>query len=100
VAGTSSALHTAFHFGTAFCLLSPTPGSIGISINALRKNLSGINDRMDRECASSAAGYDIALDASLKNAELLGQLVAARTGGDVDNRCVAPPVANCCRPGL
>jgi regulator of protease activity HflC (stomatin/prohibitin superfamily) len=38
---------------------------IGISINDLRKNLSDINDHMDRECASSAARYGIALDASL-----------------------------------
>jgi regulator of protease activity HflC (stomatin/prohibitin superfamily) len=38
---------------------------IGISINDLRKNLRDINDHMDRECASSAARYGIALDASL-----------------------------------
>ncbi len=38
---------------------------IGISINDLRKNLSDINDHMDRECASSAARYGITLDASL-----------------------------------
>ncbi len=37
----------------------------GISINDLRKNLSDINDHMDRECATSAARYGIALDASL-----------------------------------
>jgi regulator of protease activity HflC (stomatin/prohibitin superfamily) len=37
----------------------------GISINDLRKNLSDINDRMDQECASSAARYGITLDASL-----------------------------------
>jgi len=37
----------------------------GISINDLRKNLSDINDHMDRECASSAARYGITLDASL-----------------------------------
>ena len=75
-------------------MLSPTPGSIGIFINDLRKNLRDIDDPMDREGANSAAGCGIALDASLKNAELPGQLVAARTGGGVDNRCVAPPVAN------
>ena len=38
---------------------------IGISINDLRKNLSDINDHMDKECAGSAARYGIALDASL-----------------------------------
>jgi regulator of protease activity HflC (stomatin/prohibitin superfamily) len=38
---------------------------IGVSINDLRKNLRDINDHMDRECASSAARYGIALDASL-----------------------------------
>jgi regulator of protease activity HflC (stomatin/prohibitin superfamily) len=38
---------------------------IGISINDLRKNLSDINDHMDRECVDSAARYGIALDASL-----------------------------------
>ena len=37
----------------------------GISINDLRKNLSDINDHMDKECAGSAARYGIALDASL-----------------------------------
>ena len=37
----------------------------GISINDLRKNLSDINDHMDKECAVSAARYGIALDASL-----------------------------------
>jgi regulator of protease activity HflC (stomatin/prohibitin superfamily) len=37
----------------------------GISINDLRKNLSDINDHMDRECANSAARYGITLDASL-----------------------------------
>ena len=37
----------------------------GISINDLRKNLSDINEHMDRECASSAARYGIVLDASL-----------------------------------
>jgi regulator of protease activity HflC (stomatin/prohibitin superfamily) len=38
---------------------------MGISINDLRKNLSDINDHMDRECIDSAARYGIALDASL-----------------------------------
>jgi len=38
---------------------------IGISINDLRKNLSEINDHMDRECGDSAARYGIFLDASL-----------------------------------
>jgi len=37
----------------------------GISINDLRKNLSDINDHMDRECVVSAARYGITLDASL-----------------------------------
>jgi len=37
----------------------------GISINDLRKNLSDINDHMDRECQDSAARYGIALEASL-----------------------------------
>ena len=36
-----------------------------ISINDLRKNLSDINDHMERECLSSAARYGIVLDASL-----------------------------------
>jgi regulator of protease activity HflC (stomatin/prohibitin superfamily) len=38
---------------------------IGISINDLRKNLSDINDHMDRECVMSAVRYGITLDASL-----------------------------------
>src|SRR5580698_1405056 len=38
---------------------------MGISINDLRKNLSDINDHMDRECLGSAARYGITLDASL-----------------------------------
>jgi regulator of protease activity HflC (stomatin/prohibitin superfamily) len=38
---------------------------IGISINDLRKNLSDINDHMDKECVASAARYGIVLDASL-----------------------------------
>jgi regulator of protease activity HflC (stomatin/prohibitin superfamily) len=37
----------------------------GISINDLRKNLSDINDHMDKECAVSAARYGLTLDASL-----------------------------------
>lgn len=37
----------------------------GISINDLRKNLSDINDLMERECSASAARYGIFLDASL-----------------------------------
>jgi len=37
----------------------------GISINDLRKNLRDLNEYMDSECASSAARYGIALDASL-----------------------------------
>jgi regulator of protease activity HflC (stomatin/prohibitin superfamily) len=41
------------------------PPVIGISINDLRKNLRDINEHMDQECASSAARYGIALDASL-----------------------------------
>ena len=42
-----------------------TPAVIGVSINDLRKNLRDINERMDRECLSSAARYGIVLDASL-----------------------------------
>jgi regulator of protease activity HflC (stomatin/prohibitin superfamily) len=41
------------------------PAAIGISINDLRKNLRDLNEHMDQECASSAARYGIALDASL-----------------------------------
>ncbi len=37
----------------------------GISINDLRKNLSALNEHMEKECASSAARYGITLDASL-----------------------------------
>jgi regulator of protease activity HflC (stomatin/prohibitin superfamily) len=37
----------------------------GISINDLRKNLSEINEHMERECLSSAARYGVILDASL-----------------------------------
>jgi len=37
----------------------------GISINDLRKNLTDINDHMDKECVVSAARYGITLDASL-----------------------------------
>lgn len=39
--------------------------TLGISINDLRKNLSDINDHMDRECLGSAARYGLSLDASL-----------------------------------
>ena len=70
-----------FHFGAARAhrqfrsapprrLAAGEPGAVtagrsGISINDLRKNLRDINEHMDRECASSAARYGIALDASL-----------------------------------
>ena len=37
----------------------------GISINDLRKNLSAINEHMERDCASSAPRYGIVFDASL-----------------------------------
>jgi len=37
----------------------------GISINDLRKNLSSLNEHMEKECASSAARYGITFDASL-----------------------------------
>jgi regulator of protease activity HflC (stomatin/prohibitin superfamily) len=37
----------------------------GISINDLRKNLSSLNEHMERECVSSAARYGITFDASL-----------------------------------
>lgn len=37
----------------------------GISINDLRKNLSALNEHMDRECRSAEARYGIVLDASL-----------------------------------
>jgi regulator of protease activity HflC (stomatin/prohibitin superfamily) len=37
----------------------------GISINDLRKNLSAINEHMERDCANSAARYGIGFDASL-----------------------------------
>jgi len=49
---------TAPHLGLA-------TATIGISINDLRKNLSDINDHMDRECAQSEARYGVALEASL-----------------------------------
>jgi regulator of protease activity HflC (stomatin/prohibitin superfamily) len=42
-----------------------TAGIAGISINDLRKNLSSLNEHMDRECASAAARYGVTLDASL-----------------------------------
>ncbi len=38
---------------------------MGISINDLRKNLSNLNDVMDKECASSVARYGVTFDASL-----------------------------------
>jgi len=37
----------------------------GVSINDLRKNLRDLNDRMEADCASSAARYGIQLDACL-----------------------------------
>jgi regulator of protease activity HflC (stomatin/prohibitin superfamily) len=37
----------------------------GISINDLRKNLSAINEHMERDCGNSAARYGILFDASL-----------------------------------
>lgn len=37
----------------------------GVSINDLRKNLRDLNDRMEADCASSAARYGIGLDACL-----------------------------------
>ncbi len=37
----------------------------GISINDLRKNLRGLNERMDDACAAAAARYGIHLDAAL-----------------------------------
>ena len=40
-------------------------GVAGVSINDLRKNLSSLNEHMERECASAAARYGISLDASL-----------------------------------
>ena len=40
-------------------------GIAGVSINDLRKNLSSLNELMERECASSAARYGMVLDASL-----------------------------------
>ena len=44
---------------------SDIAGVAGVSINDLRKNLSSLNEHMERECASSAARYGIQLDASL-----------------------------------
>lgn len=41
------------------------PGSYGISINDLRKNLGDLNRHMEEECRSSAARYGITLDAAL-----------------------------------
>lgn len=40
-------------------------GIAGISINDLRKNLTTLNEHMDRECRSTEARYGIVLDASL-----------------------------------
>lgn len=57
-AGAVSGDATAFHNVAATAVT-------GISINDLRKNLSDINDHMDRECSVSAARYGIFLDASL-----------------------------------
>jgi hypothetical protein len=37
----------------------------GVSINDLRKNLSSLNEHMERECSSAEARYGIMLDASL-----------------------------------
>lgn len=37
----------------------------GVSINDLRKNLTDLNEHMDRECLSSAARYGILLDVTL-----------------------------------
>lgn len=37
----------------------------GVSINDLRKNLRDLNDRMEQDCASSAARYGITFDACL-----------------------------------
>jgi regulator of protease activity HflC (stomatin/prohibitin superfamily) len=37
----------------------------GVSINDLRKNLSSLNEHMERECLNSAARYGISFDASL-----------------------------------
>src|ERR1700761_1468017 len=44
---------------------SAAAGVSGISINDLRKNLSSLNEHMERECRSSAARYGISFDASL-----------------------------------
>jgi regulator of protease activity HflC (stomatin/prohibitin superfamily) len=40
-------------------------GIEGVSINDLRKNLTTLNEHMDRECRSTEARYGILLDASL-----------------------------------
>ena len=69
-------------------LEAPPDGSAasvaGISINDLRKNLSALNEHMERECASAAARYGISLDASLITgidppAEVEGALAAINT---------------------
>jgi regulator of protease activity HflC (stomatin/prohibitin superfamily) len=44
---------------------SGSAGVAGISINDLRKNLSALNEHMERECINSAARYGISFDASL-----------------------------------
>jgi regulator of protease activity HflC (stomatin/prohibitin superfamily) len=44
---------------------SSVAAAAGISINDLRKNLSSLNEHMERECASAAARYGVYLDASL-----------------------------------
>ena len=57
--------------GSPFQIPVQSPGELsgagvaGVSINDLRKNLSSLNEHMERECASSAARYGIVLDASL-----------------------------------
>ena len=53
------------HAGTETAGEQVNAPTAGISINDLRKNLRDLNDHMDIECASSAARYGIALDATL-----------------------------------
>lgn len=50
--------------GSPKALLAPV-GPQGVSINDLRKNLRDLNDRMEGDCASSAARYGVTLDACL-----------------------------------
>jgi len=45
--------------------MSSAASVAGVSINDLRKNLSSLNEHMERECASAPARYGIVLDASL-----------------------------------